>query len=297
MKSEDMVRAAVTSLNQHGEEGVLRIGVLFGLMQEQGYLPTQTTLRQNLAKYVDEATEPLLDYHPGGYWSVEGTDFGKWSAKRRGRPSISDSVRYRLWSRSAGHCQFPGCNEDLTRDDLTASFGVFGQIAHIVAASEDGPRGDAVRSTLLATEYENLLMLCYRHHRQVDTYVEAYPESTFRDFKVQHEGRVVHAVTMSPEQETRLLFIRGIVGGKEVHIERFEAERALPPRYNQNAVLDVDVSSAVPDEEANLYWDSAAEMLKRRLSAALGVGILNHPYLSFFAIGRWIDKYRRKNQT
>ena len=58
------------------------------------------------------------------------------------RKSIPEAVRLRLWVASAGRCEFKGCNEYVWRNGLTLSEGNFADVAHIIASSEDGPRGN-----------------------------------------------------------------------------------------------------------------------------------------------------------
>lgn len=44
-----------------------------------------------------------------------------------------------LWGRSGNRCAFPGCKIELTPD---GSKSTLGEMAHIVADSPDGPRGE-----------------------------------------------------------------------------------------------------------------------------------------------------------
>ena len=41
-------------------------------------------------------------------------------------------------------------------------------VAHIVADTPTGPRGDVERSALLSDDVNNLMLLCYVHHKLVD---------------------------------------------------------------------------------------------------------------------------------
>lgn len=85
------------------------------------------------------------------------------------KTNIPQKVQSAIWARSAGRCEYRGCNEDLVGDLIAGKEdGLYGFIAHIVADSPAGPRGDAVRSPLLAKSLENLMILCARHHKLVD---------------------------------------------------------------------------------------------------------------------------------
>jgi hypothetical protein len=60
---------------------------------------------------------------------------------------------------------------------------VLAQICHIIAASDDGPRGDPCMSLKARNEHENLLLMCPTHHVIVDTQHAAYPAPLLREWK------------------------------------------------------------------------------------------------------------------
>ncbi len=83
----------------------------------------------------------------------------------RGRSnSVRPTTRQILWAKAAGRCQYRGCNRDLIGDLIAGKEDAqFGFVAHIVADAQDGPRGDHVRSRLLADDVANLMLLCHPH--------------------------------------------------------------------------------------------------------------------------------------
>jgi hypothetical protein len=62
-----------------------------------------------------------------------------------------------------------------------------GQIAHIVGRSVGGPRGGVKILEELREAPENLVLLCYPHHKEIDTEVESWPEDRLRKLKLEHE--------------------------------------------------------------------------------------------------------------
>lgn len=91
---------------------------------------------------------------------------------------IPETVKCRLWGLAAGRCQYRGCQHELWKDDLTKAEFNSAYIAHIVADSPDGPRGDKVRSAQLKDRIENLMLMCDVHHRLIDKGdVDGHPES------------------------------------------------------------------------------------------------------------------------
>lgn len=97
--------------------------------------------------------------------------------------SISASVARDVVFESHGYCMFEGCGKDLTIDSLTGVTGNYQYLAHIVASSSDGPRGNE-NSHLLSDDQRNIMILCDKHHRLVDKIaVGDYPENRLTEMK------------------------------------------------------------------------------------------------------------------
>src|SRR4051794_31175049 len=81
-----------------------------------------------------------------------------------------------LFALSGNKCAAPGCNEPIIAAPTEHSQAiVVGQIAHIYAISEDGPRGKAGLTEKELNQAPNLLLLCLTHHVKVDGQFETYP--------------------------------------------------------------------------------------------------------------------------
>jgi len=83
-------------------------------------------------------------------------------------------------------CSFPDCRQDLARESSV----LIGQLAHIVGRSKGGPRGAVQIPDELRDAAENLVLLCYPHHKEVDINVEDWPEDRLRKLKLEHESWV-----------------------------------------------------------------------------------------------------------
>ena len=88
-----------------------------------------------------------------------------------------------LWGRAANRCAFPNCRIELTPDGRS----VLGEIAHIVAMSPSGPRGDSALSPTDRDDYSNLLLLCPTHHALVDSNPEEWTVEKLKLMKLEHE--------------------------------------------------------------------------------------------------------------
>jgi hypothetical protein len=89
-----------------------------------------------------------------------------------------------LFAKSGNVCAFPGCTHE-----LVTSRNIFvGQICHIEAANPGGQRFNAHSTDEQRRSFENLLLLCYRHHKETDD-IAAFDASALRAIKQQHESQ------------------------------------------------------------------------------------------------------------
>lgn len=83
--------------------------------------------------------------------------------------SISTKTHKMLWGRSGNRCAMPNCRRLLYEDEtLTDDASLVGEEAHIVARSVDGPRGVSPLTTDERDKYDNLVLMCSIHHKQID---------------------------------------------------------------------------------------------------------------------------------
>lgn len=98
----------------------------------------------------------------------------------RKSPSI-DTLKL-LYARSGNECAFPDCKHPLFNDN-----GLFvAQLCHIKAANKGGQRYDANQTDEERSALDNLLFMCYRHHKETDNEKE-YPVDKLTEIKTNHE--------------------------------------------------------------------------------------------------------------
>ena len=102
--------------------------------------------------------------------------------------AISDNDAKILWGRAAGICSNPNCRRDLTVIlKQKRSYNV-GEMAHIIARSSEGPRGDAEGGS---DEYANLILLCPTCHTMIDKApVGQFQEAILHQWKHDHETSI-----------------------------------------------------------------------------------------------------------
>jgi hypothetical protein len=99
--------------------------------------------------------------------------------------TITPRTRKILWVKAGGRCSI--CNEQLATeatDDDDPS--VFGEECHIVAQSPGGPRAAEIEDI---DGYDNLILLCRKHHKQVDDQRSYFTVERLKKLKREHEER------------------------------------------------------------------------------------------------------------
>lgn len=105
---------------------------------------------------------------------------------------ISQKVRRIVWVRDGGCCVI--CRERLLIEDKNGLSSQFiGEVAHIVAEQNEGPRGNSSLSIEQRNHESNLLLLCCNHHSEIDSAIEKFSVGTLLALQSEHsiwlEGR------------------------------------------------------------------------------------------------------------
>lgn len=198
---------------------------------------------------------------------------------------IPDKTRLMLAVAAGGRCEFAGCNDYLFEHHLTLRGGVFGENAHIIAFSEDGPRAADVSGTPRVHEIGNLLLLCPECHKQIDDETDRFPADVLGQYKVAHETRVRLVTGLGPDMRTEVVQLKANVGGQPVGIPAPHVYEAVAPRYpadTQGLVIDLTGLQC----EDSTFYASAEKVIRRRVEQLLapGVEVKGARHLSVFAL-------------
>jgi hypothetical protein len=72
------------------------------------------------------------------------------------------------------------------------------EMAHIIAATDGGPRADATVSGKDRGAYENLILLCANCHTLIDKAPDDFPDPLVRGWKKTHSDRIQQAFGLMP---------------------------------------------------------------------------------------------------
>ncbi|MBI1267341.1 MAG: hypothetical protein GC193_07920 [Cryomorphaceae bacterium] len=93
-----------------------------------------------------------------------------------------------LWGRSGNRCAFEECRNELIAEETeTDDESIIGDEAHIIARKKDGPRGNHPMSAEDRDKYDNLILLCRNHHKQIDDQDTHYTIEKLIELKKVHE--------------------------------------------------------------------------------------------------------------
>ncbi|MCF2523624.1 HNH endonuclease [Bradyrhizobium sp. G127] len=136
----------------------------------------------------------------------------------RGQANPDTQTKLRLFADSGGYCQRPDCANRLFVDTGSKNIHL-AEMAHIIAASGDGPRGDASVSQEDKGAYGNLILLCANCHTMVDKVPEDFPDALMQDWKRKHVERIA-----------------ALFGAFE-YSDRATARKALEPALAENRAI------------------------------------------------------------
>ena len=209
----------------------------------------------------------------------------------RRKNALTGRTRCVLWARAAGRCEYEGCNKVLIGDLISGCEDKnFGFVAHIIADTPSGPRGDVCRSPRLSGDIKNLMLLCATHHKLIDVdEVEQHSEKRLLAMKDEHETRVEIAADIMRDRASHVLRYAATIGDREVPIAYSEvADAMLPEHYPAEGrkTIDIDIRGTDYRDHEGDYWQIQCENLRRQFSRKVQerVECRDVSHLSVFAL-------------
>jgi|GEM_PF-1846601 len=109
-------------------------------------------------------------------------------------------TRQRLFAESYNQCAFPGCEQEIIEDGVN-----YAEICHIEAASPGGERFNPNNTDEQNRAYENLILLCQKHHKTTND-VNTYTVEVLQKMKQTHIE--VMRAKRKAETKKRLIYIK-----------------------------------------------------------------------------------------
>lgn len=117
-------------------------------------------------------------------------------AKSKLKRKYTPPVLKQLFGLSGNQCAHPDCLLNIIEPKTEYSdTAVVGQICHIYAISEDGPRGKPGLTEEELNSIDNLILCCGHHHPVIDKQHETYPTELLIQWKDVHESKINRLVS------------------------------------------------------------------------------------------------------
>ena len=197
---------------------------------------------------------------------------------------IPEFPRLSLCVGAGGRCEFDGCNKFLFEHPLTLTAGNFGEMAHVVAFSEDGPRGDGSRPREI-NNVGNLMLLCPQCHKLIDDDPATYPVGVLEKYKESHEHRIRHVTGLGPDLKTTVVQLKSRIAGQVVAIPIAQVTNAVAPRFPKDASGHVIDLTGI-EVEGQAFFEAAAQTIKQRVERLFehGMELEQTKHISLFAL-------------
>lgn len=155
-----------------------------------------------------------------------------------------------IWASSGGLCYI--CHEYLLENSTTKRRVKHGQIAHIVAAEKNGPRGNDPLPIKDRNKPSNLMLLCGMCHKEIDDIRTAgsYSKTRLLKIKDEHESKIKALMTAQPDTNAQVLRFLGTIRGntptvsdEEIRSAIFKHEVKYPP-VSGSDLLDISLNTS-----------------------------------------------------
>ena len=132
----------------------------------------------------------------------------------------------KIFARCRNRCAFPECFAPIVENNGT----VTGIICHIRARSPGGPRYSAKQTEEQRHASENLILMCSRHSKVIDSEPRRYTVKMLEGFKAAHEQPTENELSVTEGRQVDLLinaYRDTYINATKIVIERLRAEKVV----------------------------------------------------------------------
>lgn len=177
-----------------------------------------------------------------------------------------------LWGRAAGRCAVSDCRINLVVDATDHDpIVVIGDIAHIEASSDKGPRANRKLSSKERDSYDNLILLCKNCHFRFDAQKKTNKVQAIKQLRSEHEAWVRVSL---PERGRSTNGWNVLVLQGDHPVDATQTAAALSPDYPRRKPIVVTASP-------NYAWPKTFKSLQKTIQKFLTQG---DPFDNRFAV-------------
>lgn len=188
-----------------------------------------------------------------------------------------------LWGVSAGICEFSGCCNLLYSHHITKEKVNLSEKAHIYAFSPGGKRPSLLRFSPKINDIDNLMLVCERCHKLIDSEDTDYTAERLFEMKKEHEERVRIIASIKPDLQSEIVIYNANIADSTIRISDFAAKSAIIPDHYPARENPISLSpdlSLFDNEES--YWSVMETHLERQWAQYSSV--FRDKHISLFAV-------------
>ena len=192
----------------------------------------------------------------------------------KGHQNLSSKDTLLLWVAAGGRCEI--CRKLLTESQISFHELNLAERAHIIGQGDkNSPRHDSVLSPLLASDRDNIMLLCFNCHHEVDALEtrSTWPIETLRNIKKLHEERIKYLTSLDAKRTRVLVFQTAIQQSRsgevptwqQTILRKDDLHYAILPEYFPDRSEPSYISLDLPTEETPAHWEQMKEIIKTKL--------------------------------
>jgi len=235
-------------------------------------------------------------------------------------PDPSLKTKLILYAKSAGRCSFRGCSKLLIKEALTGEGDInLGNIAHIVAESYDGPRGNDSMSLEDRAKIDNLMLMCRDHHKFIDDGPAKYTKEILINFKKEHEKSIEYLSGFIHELKSLPIILVSKIHDHPANIKKEDVRNTTMkcgghyPAFalTQDEVFTINLNTL--PENAKTSWKTGLKIIDQKIERFFQIledakinhvsafGLARIPYLIYlgYKLGDKVDSeiYQKSRET
>lgn len=196
---------------------------------------------------------------------TKNIDSIKISEVKKGR-GIKENTKILLFAKSAGRCEI--CNKLVIKDTTTRQQFIWGEMAHIYAFSNKGPRAN--KKITDKNNINNLLLACPDCHEKIDKtgQDEYYTAQQLQGYKNEHEKRILLSTSFDQKRQTKVLKMIANINSETVKLSTPDIIKALMKdglMPCEDKFEEVDFSNN-PGQNSSNYWKSKSQDINNTLN-------------------------------
>ena len=165
----------------------------------------------------------------------------------------TDKTRKLLWGKSGNRCAMCRhvlCVDATPEDDES----IVGDECHIISRKENGPRYNPSYPNDKLDSYENLILLCRIHHKQIDDQHTTYTTQILKQIKENHEKWVSEQLDKNPKISPEVR-IKRIPGNVPKYLHRITSGKEILNIVESAETFSFDHYELSSDEEVKIIGE------------------------------------------